>query len=548
VALTIIGVQAYDIRFPTSRTLAGSDAMNNDPDYSAAYVVLQTDHPMGLEGHGLTFTIGRGNEICIAAIRALAPLVIGHTLESFTGDMCAFWQHITGDSQLRWLGPEKGVIHLATGAVVNAVWDLWAKVEGKPLWKLLTDMTPEQLVSCIDFHYITDALTPDEALYLLRSQAQTRSQREAQMRQYGFPSYTTGAGWSGYSDEQMRLLCREALGSGWRHFKLKVGLNLEDDLHRARIMREEIGPESTLMFDANQVWEVNEAIAAIQHLAAFDPFWIEEPTSPDDMLGHATIVRAIAPIRVASGEHVQNRIIFKQLFQANAIGICQIDACRVGGVNEVLAILLMAAKFGIPVCPHAGGVGLGEYVQHLSLFDYIAISGSLENRMIEYTPHLHEHFVDPVIIKDGRYMPPDAPGYSITMKPESIAAFMFPTGPIWQASVSHKGKGVQRYGQVIGIKPDQIETYERLHTRVWPEVLAMIQACNIHNYSIFRHDRLLFAFFEYAGDDYEADMAKMAADPKTREWWTWTEPMQVPLETRGPGEWWTTMKEVFHRD
>ncbi len=430
-ALTIVGVDAYDIRFPTSRTLAGSDAMNNDPDYSAAYVVLRTDHPTGLEGHGLTFTIGRGNEVCVAAIRALAPLVTGRSLESFTSDMRAFWRYITGDSQLRWIGPEKGAIHLATAAVVNAVWDLWAKVEGKPLWKLLTDMTPEQLVSCIDFRYITGALTPDEALGLLRRQAPTRAQREAKMLKYGFPAYTSGAGWSGYSDEQMRLLCREALVGGWQHFKLKVGLSLEDDLRRARIMREEIGPESTLMFDANQVWEVNEAIAAMQHLAAFDPLWIEEPTSPDDILGHAAIARAVAPVRVATGEHVQNRIIFKQLFQANAIGICQIDACRVGGVNEVLAILLMAAKFGIPVCPHAGGVGLCEYVQHLSLFDYIAISGSLENRMIEYTPHLHEHFVHPVIIKGGRYVSPDAPGYSVTMYPASIAAYSYPNGSAW---------------------------------------------------------------------------------------------------------------------
>jgi L-fuconate dehydratase len=431
VALTIVGVQAHDIRFPTSRTLAGSDAMNADPDYSAAYVVLKTDHPGGLEGHGLTFTIGRGNEICVTAIRALAPLVIGRTLESFTADMRAFWRHISGDSQLRWIGPEKGVIHLATAAVVNAVWDLWAKVEGKPLWKLLIDMTPEQLVSCIDFRYISDALTPDEALDLLRRQAPTRAQREEEMLRYGFPSYTTGAGWSGYSDEKMRSLCREALAKGWRHFKLKVGLSLEDDLHRARLMREEIGAENTLMLDANQVWEVNEAIAAMQHLAALDPFWIEEPTSPDDILGHATIARAIAPIRVATGEHVQNRIIFKQLFQANAISICQIDACRVGGVNEVLAILLMAARFGVPVCPHAGGVGLSEYVQHLSLFDYIAISGSLAGRLIEYTPHLHEHFVHPVVMRGSRYMPPDAPGYSVTMHPASIAAYSYPNGSAW---------------------------------------------------------------------------------------------------------------------
>ena len=430
-ALMIVGIQAYDIRFPTSRTLAGSDAMNNDPDYSAAYVVLQTNHPAGLEGNGMTFTIGRGNEVCVAAIHALAPLVIGRSLESFTSDMCAFWRHITGDSQLRWIGPEKGVIHLATAAVVNAVWDLWAKVEGKPLWKLLVDMTPEQLVSCINFRYIIDALTPDEALEMLRHQATSKARREVEMLQQGFPAYTTGAGWSGYSDEQMRLLCREALSSGWRHFKLKVGLSLEDDLRRARIMREEIGPEYTLMFDANQVWEVNEAIATMQHLATFNPLWIEEPTSPDDILGHAAIAHAITPIRIATGEHVQNRIIFKQLFQANAIGICQIDACRVGGVNEVLAILLMAAKFGIPVCPHAGGVGLCEYVQHLSLFDYIALSGSLENRMIEYTPHLHEHFVHPVIIRGSRYMPPDAPGYSVTMYPTSIAAYSYPNGSEW---------------------------------------------------------------------------------------------------------------------
>ena len=430
-SLTIIDVHAYDIRFPTSRTLAGSDAMNNNPDYSAAYVVLRTDHAMALEGHGLTFTIGRGNEICVAAIRALAPLIIGHTLESFTSDMCAFWRYITGDSQLRWIGPEKGAIHLATAAVVNAVWDLWAKVEGKPLWKLLTDMEPEQLVSCIDFRYIRDVLAPDEALDMLRRQAPTKARRESEMLWHGFPAYTTGAGWSGYSDEQMRLLCREALTSGWRHFKLKVGLSLQDDVRRAHIMREEIGAENILMFDANQVWEVNEAIAAMRHLSAFAPLWIEEPTSPDDILGHAAIARAIAPIRVATGEHVQNRIIFKQLFQAHSIGICQIDACRVGGVNEVLAILLMAAKFGIPVCPHAGGVGLCEYVQHLSLFDYIAISGSLENRMIEYTPHLHEHFVHPVMIKNGHYMPPDAPGYSVTMYPRSIDAYSYPNGSAW---------------------------------------------------------------------------------------------------------------------
>ena len=427
----ITELRALDVRFPTSRTLAGSDAMNTAPDYSATYVILSTDRGDGLAGHGLTFTIGRGTEVVVAAANALRPLIVGQTLEAIARDMGAFWRRMTGDSQLRWIGPEKGIVHMATGAVVNAVWDLWAKVEGKPLWKLLTDMTPEQLVSCIDFRYITGALTPDETLDLLRRQVPAKAQREAEMLQHGFPAYTTGAGWSGYSDEQMRQLCREALANGWRHFKMKVGLGLEDDLRRARIMREEIGPESVLMLDANQVWEVNEAITAMQHLAAFDPLWIEEPTSPDDILGHAAIARAVAPVRVATGEHVQNRIIFKQLFQSNAIGICQIDACRVGGVNEVLAILLLAAKFGIPVCPHAGGVGLGEYVQHLSLFDYIAISGSLENRMIEYTPHLHEHFVHPVILRGSHYMPPDAPGYSVTMYPSSIAAYSYPNGSAW---------------------------------------------------------------------------------------------------------------------
>ncbi len=432
-SITITDVVARDIRFPTSRTLAGSDAMNPDPDYSAAYVVLKTDSPAGLEGHGLTFTIGRGNEICVAAIKALAPLVIGKRLDSLTANMGAFWRMITGDSQLRWIGPEKGVIHLATAAVVNAVWDLYAKAEGKPLWKLLVDMTPEQLVSCIDFRYITDALTPGEARAILERNAATRAEREAEMRRSGFPAYTTSTGWLGYSDEQVRQLCRDALAAGWTHFKIKVGRNIEDDMRRARLIREEIGWERKLMMDANQVWEVDDAIEHMRHLAPFEPWWIEEPTSPDDILGHAAIARAIAPIGVATGEHVQNRIIFKQLFQANAIRFCQLDSCRLGGVNEVLAVLLMAAKFGVPVCPHAGGVGLCEYVQHLSIFDYIYVSASLENRILEYVDHLHEHFLDPVVIRNGRYMPPTAPGYSITMRPESLDEYEFPTGRAWAA-------------------------------------------------------------------------------------------------------------------
>jgi L-fuconate dehydratase len=432
--VTITDVVARDIRFPTSRSFAGSDAMNPDPDYSAAYVVLRTDSPDGLEGHGLTFTIGRGTELCVAAIHALKPLLMGKNLDSLTGNMGAFWRVITGDSQLRWLGPEKGIIHLATAAVVNAVWDLWAKAEGKPVWKLLTDMTPEQLVSCIDFRYITDALTPEEALAILHRNAPTRAEREPELLEHGYPAYTTSTGWLGYSDDLICDLCREAIAEGWTHFKIKVGRNLEDDIRRAQIIREEIGSNRKLMMDANQVWDVGEAIANMKHLARFDPWWIEEPTSPDDILGHAAVARAVAPIGVATGEHVQNRIVFKQLLQANAISFCQIDSCRLGGVNEVLAVLLMAAKFGVPVCPHAGGVGLCEYVQHLSIFDYICVSASLESRIIEYVDHLHEHFVDPVVIKKGRYMPPTMPGYSITMKPESLDEYEFPVGKAWASA------------------------------------------------------------------------------------------------------------------
>lgn len=430
--ITITEVVARDIRFPTSRSLDGSDAMNPNPDYSAAYVVLRTDDPDGREGHGLTFTIGRGNEICVAAIKALAPLVVGQTLESFTADMGTFWRRMVGDSQLRWIGPEKGAIHLATAALVNAVWDLWAKVAGKPLWKLLVDMTPEELVRCIDFRFITDALTPDEALAILRRNGAGRAEREAEMRRDGFPAYTTAAGWLGYDDEKMRRLCRDAMAAGWQHFKLKVGANLEDDLRRLTLVREEIGPDRPLMVDANQVWDVEQAIEWMGHLAQFNPLWIEEPTSPDDILGHAAIARAVAPIGVATGEHCHNRVIFKQLFQAEAIRFCQLDAARLGGVNECLAVLLMAAKFGVPVCPHAGGVGLCEYTQHLSIFDYIAVGASLEGRILEYVDHLHEHFFDPVVMKDGHYMPPTAPGYSITMRPESLDRHEFPNGVEWQ--------------------------------------------------------------------------------------------------------------------
>ncbi len=436
-SITIVDILVKDIRFPTSKSLDGSDAMNTDPDYSAAYVILKTNCQNSMEGHGLTFTIGRGNELCVAAIKSLSHLIIGKKLVEFTSDMGAFWKMITGDSQLRWLGPEKGVIHLATGAIVNAVWDLYAKVEEKPLWKLLADMTSHELVRCIDFTYITDAITPQEALTLLQKNETSKKDRIKKLLIEGYPAYTTSAGWLGYSDEKMRRLCKEAKTAGFKHMKIKVGSDLKDDMRRAGIIREEIGNDLQLMMDANQKWDVDEAILNMESLKRFNPYWIEEPTSPDDVLGHARIAKAIAPIKVATGEHCQNRVVFKQLLQANAIGICQIDSCRVGGVNEVLAILLMAAKFKIPVCPHAGGVGLCEYVQHLSFIDYIAISGSMENRIIEYVDHLHEHFHDPVTIKNGAYIPPKLPGYSITMKERSLIDYEFPNGKVWQEI--HKG-------------------------------------------------------------------------------------------------------------
>ncbi|HEY8737965.1 MAG TPA: L-fuconate dehydratase [Candidatus Dormibacteraeota bacterium] len=407
--------------------------MHPDPDYAAAYVILKTDQP-GLEGHGLTFTLGRGTEVCVAAIRALAPLVVGRTLEECRDDMAGFWRRLTSESQLRWIGPEKGAIHLATAAIVNAVWDLWAKLDSKPLWKLLCDLSPEQLVACIDFRYLSDALTREEALEILQRRAAGRAARETEMRQAGYPAYTTSIGWLGYPEEKIRRLCREAIAQGFTHFKMKVGGDPEDDRRRAAAVREEIGPQRYLMMDANQRWDVPEAIANIRRLAEFDPYWFEEPTSPDDILGHAAIAQAVAPIRIATGEHCQNRVMFKQFFMAKAIDVCQLDACRLGGVNEVLAVLLLAEKFGVPVCPHAGGVGLCEYVQHLSLFDYICVSGSLEGRVIEYVDHLHEHFADPVVVVNGRYMAPSAPGYSITMKPESLKRYAFPDGAAWPGS------------------------------------------------------------------------------------------------------------------
>jgi L-fuconate dehydratase len=436
----ITSLQARDIRFPTSLSLDGSDAMHRSPDYSCAYVVLRTDSGAGIEGCGLTFTNGAGTEVVVAAVRALEHLVVGRTLEDITLNMRAFWRSLTSEDQLRWLGPEKGVIHLATAAVVNAVWDLWAKSEGKPLFMLLADLDPEQIVAAIDFRYIEDALPQDEALDLLKQMRVGRENRRTEIVESGYPAYTTSAGWLGYDDQKIVKLVREAVQAGFTHVKMKVGQDLASDARRAALIRDSLGAGGVLMMDANQYWGVDQAIASMQVLGEYEPWWIEEPTSPDDVLGHARIRREIAPIRVATGEHVQNRVIFKQLFQAEAIDVCQLDACRVGGVNEALAVLLLAAKFKIPVCPHAGGLGLCEYVQHLAMFDYIGVSGSLDDRIVEWVDHLHEHFHDPAVVRAGRYVAPTAPGYSIEMLPGSLDRYEFPHGRAWTESVALAGQ------------------------------------------------------------------------------------------------------------
>jgi L-fuconate dehydratase len=422
-------MRVVDLRFPTSREAIGSDAVNKDPDYSAAYCILKTNGPF--EGHGLTFTLGRGTELVVQALEYLARFVVGRDLHEITQDLRAFSRLLTDESQFRWLGPEKGVIHLACGALLNAVWDLYAKVEGKPLWRLLSEMPAEELIRAIDFHYIDDVLNPDEAMKMLAEGANGLDERLDHLRKHGYPAYTTSVGWFGFSDEKIRRLCHEALAEGWTHFKLKVGGDPADDLRRGHIVRNEIGWERKLMVDANQKWGVIEAIARTRALAELNPWWMEEPTSPDDILGHARIRLEVAPIRIATGEHCHNRVMFKQLLQAKAIDVCQIDSCRVAGVNENLAIILMAAKFGVPVCPHAGGVGLCEYVQHLSIFDYLRVSRTLENRVIEYVDHLHEHFVDPVRIRRGHYLLPEAPGYSIEVFSESLARYSYPNGEEW---------------------------------------------------------------------------------------------------------------------
>jgi L-fuconate dehydratase len=436
---TITSVSVTDIRFPTSLSMDGSDAMNKDGDYSAAYVHIVTNDP-ALAGFGFTFTIGRGNDLCVEAARQRALPLIGRDVAEVIGDLGATYRGLQSDSQLRWLGPDKGVIHLALAAVMNAVWDLAARSAGVPLWRLLAEMSPEQLVDAADLRYLSDALTRDEAIAILAELAPTRAKRIAELTESGYPCYTTSAGWLGYSDEKLRRLCQQAVDAGYRHVKLKVGADLDEDIRRLSIAREVIGPDAALMIDANQVWDVPQAIEWVNALAQFNPLWIEEPTSPDDILGHAAIRKAVAPIGVASGEHGMNRVLFKQMFQAEALDFCQLDSARLGSVNEILAVYLMAKKFDVPVCPHAGGVGLCELVQHLSVFDYVAVSGTLENRVTEYVDHLHEHFVDPCIVEDGAYRLPTAPGYSAEMLAASVEEFRFPDGGYWagvRSDVAH---------------------------------------------------------------------------------------------------------------
>jgi len=428
--VNIIGFESKDVRFPTSLDKTGSDAMNDAGDYSSAYCILKTD-VAGLEGHGMTFTIGRGNDIVCHAINSLAPRIVNQSLADLTANMGQTWRHLVSDSQYRWIGPEKGVIHLALGAIVNALWDLWAKVEKKPLWKLVADFTPEEFVRCIDFRYITDAITPEEAVALLKEQVGTKAQRvEDALKDKAVPAYTTSAGWLGYGEDKMERLLKETRDAGYRHFKIKVGGSVEEDRKRLTIVRRVLGYDqgNVVMVDANQVWSVPEAIEYMKQLAEFKPWFIEEPTSPDDILGHKAVREALKPygVGVATGEMCQNRVMFKQLLMAGAIDVCQIDACRLGGVNEVLAVLLMAKKFGVPIVPHSGGVGLPEYTQHLSTIDYVCVSGKLS--LLEFVDHLHEHFIYPSVIKDGFYVTPREPGYSVEMKRDSMEKYSFPGG------------------------------------------------------------------------------------------------------------------------
>ncbi|KZC13538.1 PREDICTED: mitochondrial enolase superfamily member 1-like [Dufourea novaeangliae] len=428
----ITDIDVKDVRFPTSLLADGSDAMHTDPDYSCAYVTLKTNK--GIEGYGLTFTLGRGTEIVVQACKSMSYLVKGQKVTEIFANFGSFWRKLTSETQLRWLGPEKGVTHLATAAIINALWDLWARLENKPVWKLLVDLTPEQLVSTIDFRYITDVITKEEVIKMLKESEKGKTEREELLKKNGYPAYTTQVGWLGYSDEKMKTLCKKFLDLGFTSFKAKVGQNLKDDIRRCKLIREMIGNENKLMVDANQIWDVNESIEWMKELEQFKPIWIEEPTSPDDILGHAKIAEALRPhgIGVATGEMCANRVIFKQLLQAKAIDYCQIDSARIGGINEILAVYFMCKKLGVPVCPHAGGIGLCEMVQHLQMWDFVSLSGSTDDRVIEYVDQQHEYFEHPVRIHNACYMPPMSSGYSTKLKDNCIKNYIHPDGIQWK--------------------------------------------------------------------------------------------------------------------
>jgi len=429
-AIKIISASVSDVRFPTSRMLDGSDAMNQDPDYSAAYLEFSTDDPQ-LSGHSLVFTIGRGNDIQIGAIKALTGKIVGLTVENAFAQIGKISRELSSDSQLRWLGPDVGVFHMGAGAVLNALWDLFAKWRKVPLWKLLADMSPEEIVGAIDFRYISDALTPEEALSILKKAEGAKAKNEELLLKEGLQAYTTTPGWLGYTDEKMLSLTQAAVNDGFKLIKYKCGLSLDDDKRRLKKVRELVGPNFDIAIDANQVWDVDQAIKWVNQLKEFNLRWIEEPTHPEDVVGHARIAKEIAPTPVATGEMANNRMIFKQLLQLNAISVMQIDATRVAGVNENLANILMAAKYGIPVCPHAGGVGLCEMVQHLAMFDAVAVTGSHTKRVVEFVDHLHQHFKTPVKVVNGHYMAPTDTGSGAEMLQSSITEFLFPNGTYW---------------------------------------------------------------------------------------------------------------------
>jgi L-fuconate dehydratase len=389
---------------------------------------VHTDDSDGAIGHGFVFTIGRGNDVQLAAISSLADHVVGLDVDDVLDDLGGFWKSLVHDSQLRWLGPEKGVMHMAIGAVVNAMWDLKAKRAGQPLWRLLADMSPAQIVDLVDFRYLTDALTPDDALQILERAEPGRSARAADLLERGYPAYTTTPGWLGYDDEKLARLCRKAVEEGFSLIKLKVGAASTTTSAACGSPARPSVPTSASPSTPTSGGTSPRRSAGMSALAPFDPAWIEEPTSPDDILGHAAIARAVAPIPVATGEHMANRVMAKQFLQAGALEVLQLDATRVAGVNENIAILLLAAKFGVRVCPHAGGVGLCEAVQHLAMFDYVAVSGTTEGRVIEYVDHLHEHFAIPAMVVDGHYRAPLAPGSGAEMLSASIESYRHSAG------------------------------------------------------------------------------------------------------------------------